>query len=305
MVQNLRDFRDREQVLNLFNKVIQTDNLPYKQLDMSKFDEFFKDAYVYIKDDKCVGFISGVVHNATGFVTFVAVDEDYRRQGIGTVLVGHLEDILGVKKWECSFFNPVNLEWIIPGTDGYDHPNTQGVDVASGAYIFFKNLKYKDVLAQNTYFREIVDFEYSPDILTKMEGLNKRGLTIDYLDKTKHTGLDKLFDDLGNELWRDGIMNTSDPVLVVLDGNKVCGFTGPLRVQDSGRGFFIGIGIHSAYRQFGAGKVLFNALCKGLKDEGAKFMSLFTGDTNPARNIYEAAGFKIVKVWQVMRKERL
>ncbi len=31
-------------------------------------------------------------------------------------------------------------------------------------------------------------------------------------------------------------------------------------------------------------------------------MTLFTGDNNPARNIYESAKFKIVKSGQVMRK---
>jgi len=40
-----------------------------------------------------------------------------------------------------------------------------------------------------------------------------------------------------------------------------------------------------------------------LKDLGAEFMTLFTGETNPARNIYETAGFKIVKTWADMKFE--
>ena len=36
---------------------------------------------------------------------------------------------------------------------------------------------------------------------------------------------------------------------------------------------------------------------------GAGFMTLFTGETNPARNIYEAAGFSIVRSWTDMRRE--
>ena len=39
-----------------------------------------------------------------------------------------------------------------------------------------------------------------------------------------------------------------------------------------------------------------------LKEQGASFMSLYTGEDNPARNIYEAAGFKIVRSWADMRK---
>ena len=40
----------------------------------------------------------------------------------------------------------------------------------------------------------------------------------------------------------------------------------------------------------------------GLKERGARFMSLFTGETNRARSIYESAGFRIVKSWACMRK---
>ena len=36
---------------------------------------------------------------------------------------------------------------------------------------------------------------------------------------------------------------------------------------------------------------------------GAGYMTLFTGEANPARNIYEAAGFRIVRTWADMRKE--
>ena len=53
----------------------------------------------------------------------------------------------------------------------------------------------------------------------------------------------------------------------------------------------------------GAGKVLFGRLCTGLRDLGAKYMTLFTGETNPARNIYEAQGFKIVRTWADMHKQ--
>lgn len=298
--------------VELYNKVIKYDKLAYKLLSEEAFKEYFIDEtqykkynYIIMSDGKCISFINGIVANETGFITFVAVDPDYRRCGIGREMVKHLEEIERVEnisKYEMSFFNPINLDWNIPEYETYDHPNSQGVDVSTPAYIFFKNLFYRDVLCQNTYFKELNDFCYTADIEEKIKSLNERGIEIGYLDKEHHTGLKELFDNLGNELWREGIMNAIDPVLVILDGDKVCGFTGPLRVQSSGRGFFIGIGIHSEYRKLGAGKVLFNALCKGLKDEGATFMTLFTGDNNPARNIYESAKFKIVKSWQVMRK---
>lgn len=302
-----------EKVVKLYNNIIKEDKLVYKILSTTDFEEHFVDEtqykkynYVVMDQEKCIGFVNGIVANEIGFVTFVAVDPEYRRAGIGRAMVEHLEAAEveeEIKRFEISFFNPINLDWNIPGYAAYDHPNTQGVDVSTEAYIFFKNLRYRDVICQNTYLKSLVDFEYSPEVVQNIQDLNERGITIGYLDLQRHKGIKELFDNLKNELWREGIMNAIDPVLVILDGDKVCGFAGPLRVQMSGRGFFIGIGIHSDYRKMGAGKVLFSSLCKSLKDEGATFMSLFTGDNNPARNIYESAEFKIVKNWQVMRKE--
>ena len=52
-------------------------------------------------------------------------------------------------------------------------------------------------------------------------------------------------------------------------------------------------------------EVLFCLLCEGLKERGAEFMTLFTGENNPARNIYEAVGFSIIRSWADMRKRQL
>ena len=64
-----------------------------------------------------------------------------------------------------------------------------------------------------------------------------------------------------------------------------------------------GIGVHSAYRGYGAGKVLFSSLCLQLSKLGADYMTLLPGDANSARRIYEKEGFKIVRSWANMRKE--
>jgi len=113
---------------------------------------------------------------------------------------------------------------------------------------------------------------------------------------------------LGSEDWRKGIMDNlakdkPDPVIVAADHGKICGFTGPIRVQESGRGFFVGIGTHSQYRGEGIMTVLFELLMDGFKNAGAKFSSLFTGADNPAGKTYERTGFKAVRNWAVMGKE--
>lgn len=267
-----------------------------------------------------IGFANGCVvpGKGIGYITFVLVDRAYRRCGIGSGLLALLEELLRavepLTSYQISFFNPINLTWIIPGTDGcgqagHDHPNAPGIEVSSGAFIFFKDKGYIDTAYQNSFYLPLADFQIAPKIQERIDNLPEKELSICTYDKEKHFGLEELFTDLGNELWREEIMGNvsradgGDPVVIAEHKGKAVGFTGPLHVQPSGRGYFAGIGVHSEYRKFGLGKALFSMLCKSLKDMGAGYMTLFTGETNPARNIYQSAGFKIVKTWADMEKK--
>ena len=270
---------------------------------------------VALRDREVIGFASGTVRSGgeQGYVTVVMVREGDRRCGVGTQLLAELEARLTacgqpIDRYEVMFFNPVNIPWIVPGTEGHDHPNAPGVDVSCDGYLFLKNRGYRDIAYQNSYYLPLPDYRYPADIESSIAALARDGIRIVRYDPHRHSGLSELFDDLGNEEWRRIIEanfapdGPSDPVLIVEDGDRACGFTGPTRVQPSGRGYFAGIGVHSDYRGRGAGTTLFAALCMELKQIGASFMTLFTGETNPARNIYQAAGFRIVRTWADMRK---
>lgn len=264
-----------------------------------------------------VAFASGSykLDGPQGYITIILVRDGYRRQGLGSLLLWQLEEQLRtasdgkIRQFEVMFFNPVTLNWIVPGTDHHDHPNSPGVDVACDGYLFLKNFGYRDIAYQNSFYLPLADYAFPADIQKRIEQLARQDIHITHYDPARHDGLNALFDDLGNEPWREIVMancspgGKGDPLIIVEHGNRVCGFTGPISVQPSGRGYFAGIGVHSAYRNRGAGKALFSVLCMELKGIGARFMTLFTGETNPARNIYEAAGFKIVKTWADMRKE--
>lgn len=262
------------------------------------------------------GFAGGclVRGKAIAYITFVLVDEAYRRQGIGSALLAGLEQALleaaemPLEKYQMIFFNPAALTWIVPGTAGHDHPNAPGVDVASDAYIFFKNQGYMDRVFQNSFYLPLAHFAVKPEVQAKMDALPEHDLSICFYDAEKHYGMEELFDNLGSEAWKEEILGNisrpdgGDPVIIAEHKGKAVGFTGPIRVQESGRGYFAGIGVHSDYRQYGLGKSLFSTLCLELKKIGAGYMTLFTGETNPARRIYSSAGFKIVKTWSDMEK---
>ena len=300
-----------------FAMEVREQQLLYKPSVSIRFTEEIRDLttinLVALNDGKIIAFANASYKAETnvGYITFILVAKNQQFQGIGGQLYEKLQTELlacGAKKLEISFFNPINLEWLVPRTASHDHPNAPGVDIASSAYIFFKNRGFLDVAMQNVYYQNLQTFQYTDDVKNRLKKLNDGGYEIAYFNPEIHTGLNELFDDFGNELWRETIMNNVNnvnplPVLVVIKNDEVFGFTGPLDVANSGRGYFAGIGIHSSHRALGAGKLLFSALCNGLKSEGATFMTLFTGETNPARRIYESAGFKIVRSFMVMRKE--
>jgi len=293
----------------------------YKPMDMETFRTKFHTStekldiktFIDRREDRIRGFISGVVvkDRQKVYITMVLVDEDMRRQGIGSELIRHFEKNLKkhyphLRITEIIFFNPVPLEWVIPGTDNHDHPNAPGVLSDSEAHHFFSHHGYHTFAKQNVYYKDIENYTYENSIETLIDALAKRGMHIGFYDPRTHTGLDALLENLENPYWKEIITTAAQqrrPILIAQDRGRIVGFTGPLDVEVSRRGYFAGIGVHSSARGLGLGKVLFSSLCKELSAMGADYMSLFTGENNPARKIYEKEHFKIVASFANMRKE--
>lgn len=313
---------DLRAVHALWNQAAGSRDILHKPLTLERFEALFATAgdqevkcnLVAAEDGRVVGF-GNAYHKLgmdMGYITFVLVEPGARRRGVGSAILAELEARLRqyptVNKIILNFFNPVNLEWIIPGTPGHDHPNAPGVDADSPALPFFLKNGYAETYRVYSYYRELAGFRFEPKIAERARALEEKGVTVTYYDPTRHYGLDELFTNLQNEDWRAKVMSNAHspnpyPLLIVQREGRVGGFAGPLFVQESGRGYFAGIGIHTDFRGGGAGSVLFSSLCQGLRDIGASFMSLFTGKTNVARTIYESAGFRIVHEWACMRKE--
>jgi ribosomal protein S18 acetylase RimI-like enzyme len=315
-------------VVKLWNECCQGD-MPYKKFTKESFEEkFLKNVnfdydgtFVGVRENKVIGFANGICkkeflngensENTPGYLTIIIVDKKYRNKGYGSELLKRLEmyfENKGKKRIDIIFFNPINLEWNIKGSNNHDHNNAPGVDVEGLGYEFLLNRGYLERTKEAAMYLPLGEFKLNDEIKNKHEILNGHGIEIEYYTKSKQYGFEELFDDLKNEQWRKEILDNafsekSYPLIVASTKGKVCGFAGPIKVQKSGRGWFSGIGVHSDYGGKGIGTVLFFKLCEAFKGEGAEFMSLFTGVNNNARKMYEKAGFRIVKKWSVMRKE--
>ena len=102
-------------------------------------------------------------------------------------------------------------------------------------------------------------------------------------------------------MWADGLPPKGPRTLITaVHGNRMVGFTGPVDLQKSGRGWFTGICTDAGYERRGIATVLFNLLLEAFVAEGAVFTTLFTGLESHARKIYERAGLRPVRQFNIM-----
>ncbi|MSS63590.1 GNAT family N-acetyltransferase [Velocimicrobium porci] len=310
----------QKQMYQLYMQAVNEKDMLHELLDFSEFKEklFWEQEgleKITFLESRGKAFATGCMDkkNQKAFVTMVVVEKEERRKGIGRAILQNLEEVIfkqsGFEVIELSFFNPITFSWRIPNGKA-NHPNTPGVDMDSIAYSFFLACGYKNFAIQNVYYLPLENYSYSDMLLRKKESLEKEGITFEVYDDRIHKNMKEVIEGFGNPMWNRDILSEPPiyekgrPILVPVYKGEVCGFTGALDVEASGRGYFAGIGIDKKYRQKGMGKVLFAFLCESLKKQNAKFMTLFTGENNPARHIYEEAGFKVVRTFADMRKSK-
>lgn len=272
-------------------------------------------SFVLEEDGVVHGFINGVTGddlvwgNVRGYVSCLLLDPEYDNEENTALLLTVLEDSFRAKGKTVSavtFFNPIRLPWIIPGTDGHQHNNMPGISVDTALYERMLRLGYKCAAEEMAMYLDLNEFVYPESMKEKESRMAAEGYTVDWYREGVHQGVDDMVASLGNSMWSAEIPQAAHSgmrLLVGLEGNTVAGFTGPVYPESTGRGYFAGIAVADAYQGHGLGKLLFYKLCQAERDCGAKYMSLFTGIENHAQNIYKEAGFVDKRHFGVMIKE--
>lgn len=243
-----------------------------------------------------------------GYFTCLMADPAWDTQETADQLLTALENAFraaGKTASAVTFFNPMRLPWVIPGSPGHEHNNMPGIATDLPLHGWMLAHGYTESARETAMYRTLADFTVPDTVRTLEQQTAAQGYTLARYDPARHHGLDAMLQALDNPDWtaqvtaaaRDGLC-----LPVALAGDTVAGFAGPVYPEPTGRGYFAGIGIAPQYQRHHLGQLLFFCLCEEEKRAGAAYMSLFTGVTNPARRIYESAGFTSVRTFGVLLK---
>lgn len=213
---------------------------------------------------------------------------------------------LNKKQADVLFFNPVRLIWNIPSAMEHEHNNAPGIIKTMPLYQLLRRRGYVDRATQCGMYLPLKQYEVPQRVIDKQTYAESLGYTIVFYDQEKHQGVNELVEALDNPGWKREIpyhANKGDQIVIAEKDGLVVGFAGPVIRQENGRAFFCGIGVHPEHEGHGLGSVLFYRLLEAFKLTHCEYVSLFTGETNPAINIYLKAGFTIEQTFSIMRRE--
>lgn len=295
----------------------------YAPLDLAGFRRLltehpeFRREFTFLLEEEghILGFINGCAgdHIAdgspTGYMGCLVLAQEADTQENTGALIRALEEAFrktGRTSCAVSFFNPIRLPWIIPGTQGHQHNNVPGVGVDLPLFKRMLDLGYREVSRENALYYELSGHRTPDWIEEKAAAMARNGYTVERYDPSRHRGLEEMVDSLHNSMWSQEIpaaARAGMDLLVGLKGDVCAGFTGPVYPEESGRGYLSGIAVAPEYERNGLGTLLFYRLLQREKEVGSRYMSIFTGAENRARFIYLTAGFRVVRTFAVMRKE--
>lgn len=322
------DKADMQAILRLWNYCAAAGEVVYKPLTEEGFAALFLQNPHYSKDfslvaetdGEVIGYVNGIAkktflpketHESTpGYLTVILVAPLHRRKGVGRLLMQALMQAFvnaGKRVISCSGSNPVNLPWLVPGTDGHDHNNAPGMDQDCAGYPFLLRQGFEDKYSEVAMYLDLKDYAVSPDFKVKRDALFAQGICTGRYDISLHYDYDRMCDRVGSEYWRKVLYDETHsisprPILAATHEGHIVGFTGPVDRQESGRGWFTGICTDPMYERRGIATVLFNLLMQEFIAKGAGFSTLFTGRDNHAQRLYLRTGFQVVRRFCVMSR---
>ena len=276
---------------------------------------YFSSAFAFVLEENggMAGFICGCVGedlpqgDKRGYFTCLLLEKAYETQDRAAALLAALEGAFrdaGKVQAAMTFFNPMRLPWVIPGTPGHQHNNCPGAAEDLPLHRWMTGTGWQVHATECAMYLDLAGFETPRWVEEKAAALAGGGYTVDWYKPGQHQGLTEMVHRLGNPMWDDEIPRAAEQInmLVALHRDRVAGFTGPVYPEPTGRGYFAGIAGDKDHEGHGLGTLLFYRLCQAERDAGSAYMSLFTGSDNHAQKIYLGAGFRVCRKFSVVTK---
>jgi ribosomal protein S18 acetylase RimI-like enzyme len=293
----------QESLYKYYQKCVD-ENPIFVMLEKDIFNQMMQQSlsFLSVDQDQVDGFLMTHQKQNETYITMFFGD-NIIQSNLMNALVDHLKNT-GCKTIWVHFFNPISLSWY--PKEGIIHPCYQGEVMGSKMHKSYLNWGFQEHSIQDTFYLKLDNYQQDETVTRLLLEHHLEKITYQIYDRNIHKGLHQFLEDIKALHWKETLLNNDQsekplPLLVALDNNVVIGFAGPLKVEDSGRGYFAGIGILDSYRNKKIGKVLFHKLVIQLRHMNASYMTLFTGRENKARHIYMGAGFEILKSFVTLK----
>ena len=286
------------------------------------------------RDGAVIGFLHGVAPETfplakpgCAYLTCLITSPECRGHGAGKALLNAFKAQMrarGAHTLYISSLNPVNLDWRIPGTPGHDHNNMPGLDTGCAGFGFFPAQGFSEKYREVSLYQDLSGYQMPPEVPELQKKLAREGIFTGVYQPEWNCEFDGMCDRVGSEYWRDVLKTeiaawraqtpnpdsrfwpdgrqpaSPRPLLTAVHEGRIVGFTGPVDLQQSGRGWFTGICTDPLYERRGIATVLFNLLMQAFVQEGARFTTLFTGADSHAQKVYRRAGLRPVREFALM-----
>jgi ribosomal protein S18 acetylase RimI-like enzyme len=232
-----------------------------------------------------------------GFITALAVDERFRRQGLGTRLVAAAEASLKSRGKNVCLVSPYGPSYLAPGVDVAAYP---------AAIAMFEKLGYEQIsrpISMQVDLSQLREIDY---IARKRREFDASGAKVEpYTPAMTRLILDFARAEFGID-WHDAYRDTmllinrglapAERILVAHCGGEVLGISH----WDGER--FGPIGVSSRHRSRGIGQILMFDTLARQRAAGHSVAWFLWSDDNTARRLYDNAGFREVRRFVVFRK---
>lgn len=299
-----------EDVLQCWNSTLQYDLITKERfIELVLLDDNFQADLMKLAiiEDHCVGFCYGVKRKVPylerglepqrGWISILAVNEEYQHQGIGTILVEEVEKTLKEKGTSQITLCAYSPNYFTPGIDTrYE----KGIS-------FFEKLGYNYTSDAVSMQRDLWDYVLPEKTKDKINALKVEGIHfVPYQESFLCELLDFLLENFGSGWKRNALIamqkkEAENTIILCLDKNdKIIGFV--MRKIDGNDARFGPIGVREDLRSKGLGGILLDIMMQDMKARGIHYL-YFLWTSGAAQRFYERHDFKIFRSYQLYRKE--